>query len=213
MSYALDFDDLDDISLSLAYFADTHLPLGHLDCSCGTIADPYKILKNMRQDTHLSALPNIQKSVTEKMKYIAAFPSFRNHVQSIHLHSDPLVDIALFALRLYITSPSIITLHCITATHALRLAKPSIVNFEEAIAYLWQAICTLYIVVGLPSIKNERDTTEEQMTESEWGQWKKKVLLSNNVHLIKLFYTCLEEKKIYGFSEYEKATRIILDSE
>lgn len=141
------------------------------------------------------------ETVFARFKCVAESAAFKKFCAASHSLDLSLPKIADAAVRLYLsTSDSFIALHCVTATHALRIAKPYL-NDLSLNRFLWQAVCATYVIVQFPSI------TEPVLPSRlpSWDEIFDRAKNQTNDHVIKFAYSCHCEFQQYRNPLYQLA--------
>ena len=108
-------------------------------------------------------------------------------------------DIRKLCLNVFYAQDDFTLLHTVTACHAFSTIIPYIENMNDALRELWKAILVAYLSTGL---RCELTNIEQPASHCDFNPLILKALTSNDSHVIKLVYTCLNEHSKYNDSLY-----------
>lgn len=137
-----------------------------------------------------------QPTISARLAAVAAHPGLGALLGRSAAADVSFDDIAMVALRIYLASPDLTTLHCVTGAHAVRIICENVVMGDEAIrSALWAGICAAYAAVGAPELP--------AMTPAPTGAPDWRIIASaaggaEDEHDIKFAYSCLDEARKYG---------------
>ena len=102
------------------------------------------------------------------------------------------------AVQLYLSEPSLTTLHAVTASQALaELTLRFVKNDQSSLVFanlwlrFWVWLTGLFIEKGCMLLAIEANgLVQNQSNPQDWSQLTKRALSSNEVHLIKMTYSC-----------------------
>jgi hypothetical protein len=112
-----------------------------------------------------------------------------------------LPEVADIAIKLYLsTNDSFTALHCVTATHAIRVVS-KFYKDPIAVRYLWQAICAAYVAIKCVPIQGIKSPD----VLPSWEKIFSRVRGHKNDHVIKFVYSTFCESQIYRNPLYQYA--------
>jgi len=111
---------------------------------------------------------------------------------------NSMAQICKAAVQLYLSEPSLTTLHAVTASQALadltlRFSKgdTSCAIFTKLWQHYWLWLTSLFIEKGCTLSSIEPIETEQVISAKiDWQQLSKRALRTNEVHVIKMLYSC-----------------------
>ena len=104
-----------------------------------------------------------------------------------------LAELAYFAAAAHASANNIGSLHMLTGVHALRLVWPWVGPPAFALERSWRALVALYLASGAPP-----DDATLEPAEAGWPALRAMACQSNDVHVIKLVYSCWQESLCHG---------------
>jgi len=186
LSYGIIQENAKEITFGLAHLSSHYLRLPE---SSKSENEPSAILNNALNT--FSDYVASGDTITNRMIDIANHNKFTN----INKFSSGLSLASLSHLftQLYLRSSDFTVLHAVTSCHAMRIVLPYIEDKESALVGYWSAA-----LVAILSVENLelRDVCEIQTKSLE--QLNVEIAAkSNDDHLIKLVFSCIEEHKNY----------------
>jgi hypothetical protein len=204
-AYALQAEEDAELAHALAYFTTVATPLRALPTpQLANTASAEALLRRTFADARWRAGSTLGRP-SDAMQAVAARPGFDAAVAALDAQPGTLDDIADIALRLYLESHELTTLHAVTSTHALRLLLPYLERPELALRYQFQAVLAL----GLTT--TERGLREPSArTLPQWSRLVSAALASDDDHDIKLVFTCLSEANERSPAAYQEVAALRL---
>jgi hypothetical protein len=140
-------------------------------------------------------------TVFSRLKSVSDSKAFGAFSCSLSLDGPNLPEVAETAIKLYLsTDDNFTALHCVTATHALRVVSQHYTS-QAAVSYLWQAVCAVYAIVKFVPVQDVHPTE----SLPPWEKIFEKARSQNNDHVIKLVYTASREFEHYRNPLYQLA--------
>lgn len=159
---------------------------------------PKDILKAFSENGSFHSEKYQGSSVVAKMKAAAKDDMFWK-VFKIPSRLE-LSEMADCAIKVFVSKPTFIGLHLVTACHAARILTNELGSIDGLLENLWTPFCIAYVTIGAP-VTFERFDYEC----TSWDTLFTKAINSNNDHWCKFVYTCSEEQKAYGVNLYQVA--------
>lgn len=198
LAYALEAQDPLDAAASLAYFADSYLPLGPGKGAAPLSDPPIELLRRLARTPELATHSSHGGLITDRMAEVAAHPAFAPVIDWLPAADATLDRIAEAALVLYASTGDFTALHCLTGTHALRIAWPFLPDPALAARYLFQALCAAYVSIGTPPLLTDGERTRLARAEApSWAEIGAAAISSSDEHVIKLVYSARQEDAAY----------------
>jgi hypothetical protein len=188
--------------LSLAYFADTYLPLGQPTGTAPIEEPPVELLRRLGGTCALAHRAGRTGLISNRLAEIGAQPAFAPVIDWLSpklAGHAPLAPLAEAALVVYASTGDFTALHGLTSTHALRIAWPHLPDPAAAARYQFQALCAAYISVGTPPLLTEAERARlTRQAVPPWSAIAAAAIGSSDEHVIKLVYSAREEATAYG---------------
>lgn len=204
-AFAVRFEDDRDLPLALAYW------IAHLDPlraafarrpRCGSPLEIFNAVAGRRRTTRRTKIGGIMRA----MRAACAREEFCEFGDAFDFDAAPLDPIADAAIRLYLSAPSLTTLHAVTGVHAFRLLRPWMEKGGAAKAALFRAVFAAYLAAGAPPIEQVPSIT----TVVDWRTIASRAVPSDDEHDVKFVLTCREEERAYGGRLYRIAAALRL---
>jgi hypothetical protein len=176
------------------------------EISAGSALQTWSIIRDLKQKNELlAALPNLtyggsisvceQLCSSKKVQTLALNTAFTISATKL---DDTIKEVTGAAIQLYLSEPSLTTLHAVTASQALADLTRRFVNNDHSnciFANLWQRywvwLSALFIEKGCTQLSIEPNSTNQtKATKVDWQQLSNKALNTNEVHIIKMVYSC-----------------------
>jgi hypothetical protein len=176
------------------------------EISAGSALQTWSIIRDLKQKNELlAALPNLtyggsisvceQLCSSTKVQTLALNTAFTISATKL---DDTINEVTSAAIQLYLSEPSLTTLHAVTASQALADLTRRFVNNDHSnciFANLWQRywvwLSALFIEKGCTQLSIEPNSTNQtKATKVDWQQLSNKALNTNEVHIIKMVYSC-----------------------
>ena len=201
----------EEIVISLAYFADSYLPLPDCNASKQSIDSA---LSNLEKVNGLESINLQDRLIFQKMVAAANTDYYKSLAMPIANVAECLPLLADGVISLYRKYPDFTILHGVTSFHAMRLVLPFISDKERAINEYWKALIAAVLTVDYGQ-KAQSDLPESIDTTS-WGEISREAIDSDDAHFIKLIFTLREEyncyeKEIYLIAATEEYMRFVSD--
>lgn len=203
LSFALDYGDRGMIADALAYMAIRHFDLyrGGLPRAAATdtarsAASVWRELVPTRAEAELverfggASIHICERLCGERAVHDAALPiGFEISQTTLPVRMR---EIAALTIRLYVDTPSLTTLHAVTALHALttitlQLGTDAPAVFVDLWKRYWIWLTALYLEKGRPALP---DAVSERTAPEAWDDLSARVRALPEVHLIKMTYSC-----------------------
>jgi hypothetical protein len=198
LAYALEAQDPLDVAASLAYFADSYLPLGPGKGAAPLGDPPIELLRRLARTPELAGRSSRGGLITDRMAEVAAQPAFAPVIDWLPAADATLDHVAEAALVLYASTGDFTALHGLTGTHALRIAWPFLPDPALAARYLFQALCAAYVSIGTPPLLSDAERARLSRAEApSWRDIGAAAIPSSDEHVIKLVYSARQEDAAY----------------
>lgn len=196
LAYALEINSIDEIAISLAFWSSEYQYNGKI----GKYTDKniYNIFNELK--SRFDGFDPGQGVISEKIDKVVNWKEFK--IDSIQPKQIELADIAILAIKLYLTSGDFILLHGVTASHALRIVLPFVKDKNAALRYFWISLLAALLISDSEEIKLDRLPNSDYNEKNRIEAVFKKVLRSNDDHTIKIVYSCWQEFLFYRNYEY-----------
>ncbi len=196
LAYALEIDSEQEVAISLAFWSSEYQFSG--DILSPNKSSAYTIF-NKFKDRFKNFVPH-QGIIAGKIFEMSRHPDFK--MDEIQPYKIDLSIIALFAVKLYITSGDFILLHGVTASHALRIVLPFVMNQDHALRYFWIALIAGILISDFGEITESRLPEGGMSEKNRINKAIKTILNSKDDHTIKIVYSCWQEFLHYGYHEH-----------
>ncbi|XUY28958.1 questin oxidase family protein [Agrobacterium sp. rho-8.1] len=189
-----------DISVALAYWAATYLPLPPARGTKAITDDPAEILALTARIAPLHDL-TIHELLWQNIRDAAALPEFAPVVDWLRITPDTMEKMASVALRIFASTQHFAALHVVTGLHWIRLISPYCdeVTRETMLRVFWQAIAALLPELGFPQVPE--DETVQRWREAyapKWIEIHSAAAVSYDEHDISIAFSASEDMKFYG---------------
>jgi hypothetical protein len=202
LAYAIEIKSEWETAEALASWAMAYQELGKINGSKNQ--PPIKLLESFKILSAVVAKNPISirgDNVFSYLKSVGDSEVFSHFFVNLNLDQISLSEIADLTIKLYLsTQDSFTALHCVTATHAMRVMSPYL-HGNEALKYLWQSVCSVYVVTKCVVINENPDIKNL----SSWENIFEVARDHENDHVIKFSYTTHEEFLIYKSPLYQLA--------
>ncbi|MGE0631580.1 MAG: questin oxidase family protein [Pseudobdellovibrionaceae bacterium] len=201
LAYGIEVDSDWEIAESLASWCLAYNELGPLSQSQAAPISPLEALKILSDQTQEAPIPVSGERVSEWLKSVATNQIFVDFYAGLNSKQLTIHDLADTTILLYLsTKDSFTALHCVTATHALRVVSEYYYD-QTAVQYLWQSICASFVVSKCLAIAPNHAFGElpdwEKIFEATWT--------NRNDHVIKFVYSAHCEFQHYRNPLYQFA--------
>lgn len=206
LAYALQVNDEADTAVSLAYLADSYLPLGQPTGAAPIAEPPVELLRRLAGTQALARRTWRGGLITNSLVEIGAQPAFAPVIDWLPASAAGLAPLAEAALLVYASTGNFTALHGLTSTHALRIAWPHVPDPAAAARYQFQALCAAYISIGTPPLLTDAERARlARQSLPAWPAIAAAAVRSSDEHVIKLVYSAREEDAAYPNSLYRYA--------
>lgn len=170
---------INEILFSLAYWADSYLPLPIVDRTSTLSA----ILPKM-ESANLSIDFSRERLIYKQMLMASRTDIYCELATQLQATTETYTQISQIVLDLYIRYPNFTLLHTFTSLEALNALLPYIDDKISAINHYWRVFIASYLTVN--------KATSYKQPEVKLGSWsniKNNAIVSNDEHVIKLVYS------------------------
>ncbi len=193
---------VDEIAAALAYMADVHLPLEPVDTAADEKAGTRSLvllMEDTAKDSSATAYVGKRGLIFDDLEDVASGPAFAHLLRAAARGPRTLDAAARAALLLYASTSHFTALHCVTATHALRVLAPLLVEPAQAARVLARALIAAYITMAAPALMDDEATDRmRSCVVPSWDEIARAACASDNEHVIKIVWTAREEHGAYG---------------
>jgi hypothetical protein len=144
--------------------------------------------------------------IMRAMRTAAARPEFLEYAGALDPAPGNLEKMADAAVRFYLASGGLTSLHAVTGIHAFRLLRPWIDKNGAAETSLFRALLAAYLAAGAPTIVDSHAAT----VGVDWKAVAHRAVASDDEHDIKFAFTCREEERAYGGTLHRRAAVSLL---
>jgi hypothetical protein len=137
--------------------------------------------------------------IFEEMRAAASSKRFIQALNGLSVDEKTLSCLSQYACRLYLRQKNFTVLHLITGTHAARTLMPWISDREEAIRYFAVAYAAGLVAAGVTNNVLSPPSVEIM----GWDEITARSISSQDDHVIKLVYSCMQEARYYDSSVYQ----------
>lgn len=194
-AYAMSSAHAGELADGLAYWACRYLDLGPLP-GPGDETDPDAVLAGLQRSFAKRRFG--AGLIFERMAAAAAAPGFGPQLARLRVDAATLPLLARCATALYAKSGDFTALHLVTSCHALRLLQPWLADAPEALRCYWQAYAAAAAAAFAASGIAGLADNDAPSSEATWDEIRAAAAASDNEHVIKLAYSCLEEYAACG---------------
>lgn len=191
-----------ELAIALSHWASRYQPLPDGE-GAPESSDPAELLEKIKT---LPAEKRVRGLIFDRVKPLDNFEPFRK-VRSMLAVEDTeaaLNGISRAAASLYLQNngrSAITFIHCLTATHALRMLRPSLPAdlLPTAVSYLWQAVAALYAADCDAPWKKDFEPRATGREADLKGSWKDMLSLAAPVdtdHVVKYAWSTSEENRV-----------------
>lgn len=192
-AYAVQSGAVAEVADGLAYWSCRYLPLGAQGEARAAETDPEPALRRLRAGRSRRSL------IFQRMADAALDPALHEAVASVAIDDGSPERLARLAARAYALSGDFTALHLVTSAHAMRVLARFFEPEWRATGWrwYWQAFAAAVVAAGMranaaPALR-------------PWSQIVEAAIESSDDHLIKLVYSCREEERAYGGSDWHLA--------
>ncbi|KQS71722.1 hypothetical protein ASG39_20945 [Rhizobium sp. Leaf371] len=199
-AYAVLRADETDVTIALAYWAATYLPLPASRSAPPITRDPAEILAMTAAIEPLHGL-KLHDLLWQNMRDAGNVPEFAPVVDWLDIGPETLERMAATALALFAATQHFAALHIITGLHWIRLLKPHChdATLHRMLRVFWQGIAALMGELGFPEMPDAAAVDRwRQIQGPDWPEMHAIAAQSYDEHDISLAFSASEEMKIYG---------------
>ncbi|OEE81673.1 hypothetical protein A1OQ_04435 [Enterovibrio norvegicus FF-162] len=180
LAYAVELDDIDEISHALAYWSSGYTPLVDLSFRQGLTAeaDLNHALSLFHDQTYKEGI------IIDHVEELITLPTYQ--IIASQPNSLSLEEVARIVLSQFSASNDFTLLHGVTGFQALVSLFPFVENQDLALHYFWQA----YVAAACTAAYRKPYQFLHSEVIANWPHWFKKALETDNDHTIKLTYSC-----------------------
>ncbi|MCX6119044.1 MAG: questin oxidase family protein [Proteobacteria bacterium] len=191
LGYALDSNNMEEVSQALGYWAISFLDLGIEQVNCGT-KNSKEIFSEL--STEFLGFRPEAPNIARRMELIARLARFRQICAGLNVEIATYENIAPLVLELFAQTNDFTALHAVTATHAYRLVS----KYHSASIEIFIALSAAYVSIRAPKIQ----VLEPVSIDVHWNSLKERAVRSNDDHVPKIVYTCFQEYCVHSDSRY-----------
>lgn len=216
LAYAIEHARPDDITCGLAYLADVHAPVSAADAyesPSGAGKTIAAVLSELADHPDLSGQSHTTGSFAQRFDAAGANDAFRQVVGQLAVDETTLEQTASAAHALYRSTGDFFALHTVTGTHATRIAIAKLSNNDQrlrAVGALARSVAAAYVAIGTPPINPPRADRPERPDVPDWSSIAGAAIASDDVHVIKMTYSCREEQAAWGNPRYQSTAAAVV---
>lgn len=208
-AFAVRFEDDRDLPPSLAYWI-AHLEPLRASASAKNRCDgPLAVFAACTSRRDLRRRTGIG-GIMRAMRTAAVRPEFAEYAGALEPTPGSVEKLADAAVRFYLSSGGLTSLHAVTGVHAFRLLRPWMDKSGAAETSLFRALLAAYLAAGAPTIVDPGSAT----IGVDWKTVAHMAVASDDEHDTKFAFSCREEERAYGGALHRKAAvrRLGIDS-
>ncbi len=192
----------EEIAAALAYMADVHLVLEPASPDVvlhGATRSVVSIMKEVATDPAARGYVGKRGLIFDDLADVASRHSFAPFLLTASHGARTLDEAAHAALLLYASTAHFTALHCVTATHALRVLAPLLTDTAMATAVLARALVVAYVTMSAPPLMAD-DGCDRMRARivPPWEEIARAACASDNEHVVKIVWTAREEHAAHG---------------
>lgn len=201
LAYAVEANFSSEIVIALAYWASEYQSMTvSMETEDETVQ---KIIHRVNPDfVNFIFAPGI---IVDRM--VEADQILTNQKTVIQPRDITLESIARFCLESYRQHQNFTLLHTITGCHAFRILTPYVDDMENALRILWQGIVMAFMSTGLSFINAQSGIEPTTMT---WQEILNAACRNDDVHVIKLVYSCWQESEVWKSDDYKQVAASVI---
>ena len=216
LAYALEHGRPNDIACGLAYLADVYEPVNDPTLSRPRVqgnSSVFEVLTALAEDPNVAGRRRSSGSFALQMRTVLADTSFRQVVDRLAIDESTLAQTAAAALSLYRASGDFFALHTVTGSHAARIASDQLADPEQRIraaGSLARSVAAAYVAIGTPPVMLPalRESSSQQIPD--WTEIASAAIASDDVHVIKMVYSCRAEQAVWGDPSYQSTAAAVV---
>lgn len=190
-----------EVAAGLAYWASDYLklPLIAAENPAFATSEPGDLLDRMRRDSRFDYEVEEDSLIDDAMLKACDHPEFGEIVVALVIDADTPRRLAESAAALHAAADDFTSLHAITGMHALRVILPYAPEPIELVRAGWAAYAAAYLSIGKPAFASAAQLSDLRVTKvPDWPAILTAAAASDDEHVIKLSYACLEEGRLTG---------------
>jgi len=192
LAYALESASPARVAAGLAYLTQVHQPLGERGRNTGDTDDPAVALARL-SDTAVAQDLAADGNIGERMRQVAAHPSFDGVVDWLVVTSDTPSLLTRAATALYAATDDFVALHGLTASHAISIVSPYVEDTAALSSWWFQALAAAYVTIGAPRLGDPAAPVGRWLAHpSRWEDVARAAAASDDEHVVKLVYSARE---------------------
>lgn len=199
LSYGLQQNNDVEVAFGLADLASNYLPIDrgtHTDKSCIQV-----LTDALEQFKQIDATGGL---ISARMKSIVCRPQF--YQANCAPEEMDLAQISKLVADLYLQTRDFTVLHAVTSCHAMRYLLPYLNQPTKALQFYWAAVIAAVLSVEYLDSKVSPTNPAKSLSELNFDA----ALNSQDSHVIKLVWSCLDEYRHYGFDSHLLILNVIL---
>ena len=214
LAYALEHGRPSDIACGLAYLADVHEPVNY-SASSRPQGDSSvsEVLTLLAENPDVAGRRRSSGSFALQMRTVLADESFVQVVDRLAVDESTLAQTAAAALSLYRASGNFFALHTVTGSHAARIASDQLADPDQRIraaGALARSVAAAYVAIGTPPVMSSMHRESSPQQDPAWSEIASAAITSDDVHVIKMVYSCREEHRIWGNPSYQSTAAAVV---
>lgn len=131
-------------------------------------------------------------TITVRLEQVVADPRFAAVIDDLAVDHTTLAQVSVLGARWYLAADDFVSLHVLSAAHAVRVLRPFNADVKRADRALAIAALAAYVACGSPERFDARGAAR-----AEDRELKKLAIESNDDHLAKLVVAALDEESVY----------------
>jgi len=201
LGYAIETNNVEEVSEALSYWAVSYLDLGaEILYQNNGKQSLLGVFNSLHDELHDMAPTG--RNISRRMEVVAQSADFQRVVKGIDVREVSYESIAPLILQLFAQTLDFTALHAVTSTHAFRLVSKYCSDVARPAFSLYLAIAAAYVTIKAPKvIQGESEVTPN------WKELKACASNSNDDHVPKIVYSCIEEFNHHGNPLYFEAAK------
>ncbi len=216
LAYALEHGRPSDIACGLAYLADVHQPVND-----STLSQPRaqgdssvsEVLTALAETPAVAGRRRSSGSFAQQMQTVLADELFVEVADRLAVDESTLAQTAAAAHSLYRASGDFFALHTVTGSHAARIASDQLVDPDQRIraaGSLARSVAAAYVAIGTPPVTLSAHRESSSYHVPDWTEIASAATVSDDVHVIKMVYSCREEQAIWRDPSYQSTAAAVV---
>ena len=197
-------EDSEEIAVGLAYWASRFLALPEradmpAELPFAPSDDPLQILMKTRTWPGLEFEPDADALIDREMTKAADPTLFPLLVAALQIDELTLDRLRQAAALLFLSADDFNSLHAVTGLHAARVLSDFAVDRRAFAREVWRALLALYLSLDRPELPTPAAAAELTAADlPDWNAILPVAAASDDVHVIKLVFSCLAESRAGG---------------